>query len=121
MSDLRTAAIKRIHELVESWAVQPDAVWLFGSAARGDGTVDSDVDLLVVRPVDLRADDTTWNEQTMGLNEHVLAWTGNRCDVLEYTAKELGVLARHNDPLVVEILHDAITIAGPAAREMIGR
>ena len=29
-------------------ALNPDEVWLFGSAARGDGDQDSDVDLLVV-------------------------------------------------------------------------
>ena len=42
--------IQRMVELIVA-QFQPEKVILFGSHARGDGTADSDVDLLVVMPV----------------------------------------------------------------------
>lgn len=121
LSDLRAEALRRIGELVTSWPVQPDGVWLFGSAARGDGNVNSDLDLLVLRPAPLREDDTTWSEQTMELAQQVRAWTGNACEILEYSPDELAALARHKDPLVDELLRDAVSLAGAPLRELIGR
>jgi len=43
--------IQRMVELIVA-QFQPEKVILFGSHARGDGTADSDVDLLIVMPVE---------------------------------------------------------------------
>jgi len=48
----RQHGLPQIQEMVERIVVRyhPDRVILFGSHARGDGTLESDVDLLVVMP-----------------------------------------------------------------------
>ena len=43
--------IQRMVELIVA-QFQPEKIILFGSHARGDGTADSDVDLLIVMPVE---------------------------------------------------------------------
>jgi uncharacterized protein len=53
MAGVKNSAKKYIRQMVDCIVeqFQPDKVILFGSHARGQGTLDSDVDLLVVMPV----------------------------------------------------------------------
>ncbi len=53
MVGIQDSVNKHIQEMVERIATQfqPEKIILFGSHARGDGTADSDVDLLVVMNV----------------------------------------------------------------------
>jgi hypothetical protein len=114
---------------------------VFGSAARGDGDVHSDIDLLLVRAplageTDPRrspagpakviaryapesmADQLTsrqaskWARQVGHLHELVPAWTGNPLQVLEMSAFEWADHRRRRTPLFTEIDRDAIQIAG---------
>jgi hypothetical protein len=50
LSRLREELWMRISREVSAWKIQPSGVYVFGSAARGDGSESSDIDLLVVRP-----------------------------------------------------------------------
>lgn len=47
--------LRRVLERVVP-ALQPEAIYLFGSRARGTGRADSDYDLLLVMPDDAKAD-----------------------------------------------------------------
>ena len=40
----------RIRAELENWSIRPQAAWLFGSAARGEGTEQSDIDIFLVLP-----------------------------------------------------------------------
>lgn len=44
---------------------QPEAVWLFGSRARGDARADSDYDFLVVVPDDTPPDRRSWRRTNL--------------------------------------------------------
>jgi predicted nucleotidyltransferase len=54
MVEIQNSINKRIQQMVELIVAQfqPEKIILFGSHARGDGTPDSDVDLLIVMPVE---------------------------------------------------------------------
>jgi hypothetical protein len=93
------------------------ALWLFGSAARGEGTADSDIDLLVVRPSTIDGDDPTWRRQLDGLADRVSAWSGNDCQILEYTSGELIALVDVDDPLIEVLLREAIALVGRPPQE----
>lgn len=112
LSDLRSTLLGHIRALVESWSLQPDAAWMFGSAARGDGSASSDIDLLLVRSDRIDPDSPTWAAQAAALVEHVHLWTGNRCELLEYSVDELAALARRSDPIIDSLRRDAITVVG---------
>ena len=47
---LRGKLFQRIKEKIEFWEIQPVSVAIFGSAARGDGNTESDIDVMIVRP-----------------------------------------------------------------------
>lgn len=90
---------------VAAWDLQPAAVWLFGSAARGETRLDSDIDILVVTsgPVE------QLNEQIRGLCKQVSQWTGNACYPLVYEAAEVV-----DAPIFREIMADGTSLAGEA-------
>ena len=67
-----------VRRLVEAY--QPERIYLFGSAARGDGGPDSDYDLLVVVP-----DDAPPQRKRSRLAYEVLWGTGKAADVLVCT------------------------------------
>ena len=65
-------ARRDVHRVMEA---PPVYAALFGSWARSRATVDSDVDLFLVRPDE--ADDTEWEAQVVALQQVVSRWTGN--------------------------------------------
>lgn len=121
LSELRSALITRIKEQVTGWEYQPVALALFGSAARGQGTSNSDIDVLAIRPDAIDQEHSVWTAQVMGLTEAVWRWSGNACEILEYTADEFAVLVRSRDTLVENLRTDAVGLVGKAPRELTRR
>jgi predicted nucleotidyltransferase len=118
---LRELLIERIRTEAESWEIPAEAVWLFGSTARGQGDADSDLDLLVVRPDDVDESDARWLDQLDTLSEHASVWSGNACEVVEYSAAEIRDLVKHGERLVTELRQDAVSIAGSTPRQTLNR
>ena len=119
LADLRGALIDRIRTEVAGWARPADAVWIFGSAARGDGSVSSDIDILVIRPIRLHASDERWRAQVSDLSAKVRAWSGNACEVLELTRRELTGHVAKRSRLARELRRDAITVGGESPEAML--
>jgi uncharacterized protein len=59
-------------------ALDPQAIWLFGSRARGDHRPDSDFDLVIVAKPD-----SEWNEDFDAVYRPTMG-TGVACDVVPY-------------------------------------
>lgn len=119
LADLRGRLLERIAGTVGGWKLGPEALWLFGSAARGDGAADSDIDLLVVRPSTVGADDPIWRQQLDGLAERVSAWSGNDCQILEYSLDEVAALVDGDDTLIEELRREAIALVGRPPLEVL--
>jgi predicted nucleotidyltransferase len=112
LAELRGHLLARIREEVETWARPAVAVWMFGSAARGDGSLDSDIDILVIRPQRLDEDDEVWQSQLTQLAEDVRAWTGNACEVLELSRAEVAEMVSTGQRLATELRQDALHLGG---------
>lgn len=112
---------RRVGEDVAAWEMPPVSVVLFGSVARRQETLDSDIDLLVVRPATVTADDELWAQRVADLSVKVGRWCGTACEILEYTPAELAALVQANDPLAVELLRDGITLAGMEVGSTLGK
>ena len=84
------------------------AVILFGSIARGEANIYSDVDLAVMAPAgwDGRAD----------LEDAVRIRLGNNCDVLVFTPEDFTRLADIGEPVVREILTSGVALIGSIPR-----
>lgn len=118
LANLRHELIQRIRSSVFEWVVPAEAVLMFGSAARGDGSVSSDVDLLIVRPELI--EDEIWVRQLLELSKKINVWSGNSCELIEYTQAELQTLKKKKDPLVQSLLNEAIVISGSRLNDLVG-
>lgn len=141
LAGLRLALWKRFRDTLAAWNPRPVYGCVFGSAARGDGHVQSDIDLLLVRaPVAGETDPrrksgglaeavagyasellvmqlterqaAKWARQVGQLHELVRDWTGNPLQVVEMSAFEWSDHRRRRTPLFQEIDRDAIQVAG---------
>lgn len=110
--EVQHVLLKRLAEAIAGWTHAPVTVALFGSAARGDGGPDSDIDVLVVRPEEIAEDEQEWIDQLIGLRGQVRDWTGNHLQILERTVDELAGLIRDGEAIVEELRHDAISLFG---------
>ena len=111
---------RRVDTAVAAWCFEPVAVVLFGSVARGEAGPTSDIDVLIVRPLDVAVDDPQWAEDVATIAEELQRWTGAACNVLEYDAAELDHLAREGDPLVDALVRDGVTLAGVDVGQIVG-
>ena len=121
LADLRGRLLSRITDAVSSWTHAPEALWMFGSAARGDGSAASDIDLLAVRSSNVDGDDPTWRAQIDRLAERVSAWSGNDCQIVEYDGEELTALVEAGDPLIESLRRDGIVLAGRSPLDVLRR
>ena len=108
--------LMRPHSLLSSSA-DPDVLAvlahaaLFGSAARGDGGLDSDIDLLIVRPDGVDEEDSAWRAQIDLLYDRVRAWTGNPAAIVDVGADDLPHLIERNPPVLDSIRREGIDLA----------
>lgn len=119
LADLRGELLRRIDDSIGAWAVQPEHLSLFGSAARGDGGTESDIDLFVVRGKAVARRDALWREQLDLLARRIEGWTGNPARIVEVEQAELALLRKERPPIVDELRADAITLAGPEASTLL--
>jgi predicted nucleotidyltransferase len=111
----------RISAELENWSIRPHAAWLFGSAARGEGTEQSDIDIFLVLPagdLDTAAVDI-WERQTEVLTDKIMAWSGNRCEVVEMEAAELSAAVERDDLLVRDLRDQAVLLTGRDPRDLL--
>ncbi len=121
LASLREVLLQRIRDQVASWGNSPISVVLFGSMARGDGSASSDVDLLIVRKSSFDPDDSAWSADMADLTELVQAWSGNRCELLEYSQVELKALAQTREPLIESIRAEGLSLYGLSVAALLGR
>jgi predicted nucleotidyltransferase len=112
LAEMRLTLLVRLERQLAAWHVPPVHASLFGSTARGDGDVSSDIDLFVVRPEGVDRDDPRWRRQLSALETKISRWTGNRAAALDVAESEVERLIAEDRPIVAELRADAITLAG---------
>ena len=113
LTDLRRALLTRLSDAFKAWKPAPLHASVFGSTARGDGDSSSDIDLFVVRPGSVEADDRRWREQIERLPGDLHVWTGNHANIVEVPESALVDLRRRRPAVVDSLEADALTLAGP--------
>lgn len=108
LAGLRGELIRRLRDRLSAW---PDlcGAWLFGSVARGEADLQSDVDLLIVA-VDLATPDL--HDRLSQLQADVRVWTGNDLQLVEHSPTSWRKLVLSKNPLVEQIRIDGIALAG---------
>jgi predicted nucleotidyltransferase len=114
LGSLRAQLIARLKESVADWRKPPSVVFLFGSVARGEAGAQSDLDLFVVRRLDVKQESALWQEQLAELESDATVWTGNEARVVEYGKRDLADDAVRE--LAEEVLGDGVAIHGNRQR-----
>jgi predicted nucleotidyltransferase len=117
LTSLRARLVERLTDTLSGWDDLAGA-WLFGSAARGDGARDSDIDLLLVTTGS--RDRQSWVERVGELADQVRRWTGNQAQIVEHTRRSFATLARAANPLVAALRTDGIPLT-PKTRQLLRR
>jgi len=121
LAGLRSALFVRLRDVIQGWGVAPLHASVFGSTARGDADDKSDLDLLLIRPLELDHErEAIWDEELESLRGAVRAWTGNRCQVFDIERERLAEHVRARDPIVRAWIADGISLAGAPLQELIG-
>jgi predicted nucleotidyltransferase len=120
LADMRSEFLRRLRLLLARWPVPAVHASMFGSAARGDGDRDSDIDLFIVRPRGVPDDDERWAKQLYDLSEAVRVWTGNNASIVEFPQERLVALREESPRAVSGLRADAVPLAGPPFHEFLG-
>ncbi len=110
LATLPDQIIDRLREAITGWTHPPVLAMLFGSAATGQATSTSDLDLLIVRSRGCEADDPTWSRQLGDLQALAAASSGNDARVLEYGEDELT--SSDSEAVLGDALRDGIELYG---------
>jgi len=119
MAGARMELIYRLRDQIGSWELPAAHASLFGSTARGDGDVHSDIDILIVRPMDISTDDETWRKQIDDLADSVRQWTGNHAGIAEVSAADMRNQYSKRPPVLEQVRRDAIDLAGEPAKTLL--
>lgn len=111
LARLAPTLLDRLKRHLNSWGATVRYATVFGSAATGRMTPDSDIDLLLVR-ASTDHDDDTWDARVTELARLITAWTGNDGRIIEYTEDEFHAAAAAAEPLLRDIAEQGLTIAG---------
>jgi predicted nucleotidyltransferase len=103
---MRNRLVERLTAELAGWPHLAGA-WLFGSAARGDGNLDSDIDLLLVAD---QSPDDEWETACARLTTLVRAWTGNPTQLVEHTRTTFAALVRRRNPLVAALRAEGVPL-----------
>jgi predicted nucleotidyltransferase len=109
LANLQGKLLQRVEDRLTSWRQSPVYAAMFGSAARGSMTVDSDIDLLLVLPDDV--DETSWDTDVENLISDVTRWTGNDTRALQFGAAEIAAHGL-DEPVLRAVQKEGLTVAG---------
>jgi predicted nucleotidyltransferase len=96
----------------------PVSVIVFGSFARREADADSDVDIVVVRPAEVDADDEGWSATLEAWSNDVRRLTGNPVEVLEVTADDAAEKLAGRTQVWADIRRDGRVVYGLGIDEL---
>ena len=83
LAGARQAVLEELGQMAQELSPTPVSVIVFGSFARGEADSQSDLDVVVVRPVDVDQDDEPWTTAVERWRLGARRLTGNAVEVIE--------------------------------------
>lgn len=108
----RERLVERLTKTMGEWQDDPHFAALYGSAASGEHSDRSDIDLFIVRPDDVNDDDERWTENLLELRALVARWTGNDCETVEMSTDEVEAAFANQDPFIRSVGRQMIVLLG---------
>lgn len=112
-------ASERIGLAAASMAVRPESVIAFGSFARGEAGVDSDIDVVVIRPDSIDEDNDDWATALESWRNEARAITGNSVEIVEVSRDEAGSKLRGRTEFWQNVRRDGISVHGLTVEQIV--
>jgi predicted nucleotidyltransferase len=117
LAALPELVLARMTEAAQRITPPPASVTVFGSFARGQARNDSDIDVLVVRPEAVAAEDPGW-ERTLGeWSDAAARIAGNPLNLLVVSEAELLQLVRRRRSVWDNVVREGLTLVGTNLRQ----
>lgn len=110
LARLRGRLLDALRNEFENWEFAPLHASLFGSTARGDGDLHSDIDILLIEPDGV--DHDTWDAQLLAAGERIERRTGNHVAWVSLPHTQLHVAADAEEPIFAAWQTDGIHLTG---------
>ncbi|HEY2507751.1 MAG TPA: winged helix-turn-helix domain-containing protein [Streptosporangiaceae bacterium] len=107
LSRTRARLIERLSRELAEWADLAGA-WLLGPVALGSGDRQSGIDICLVAAASTET--AAWADATGRLVDHVLSWTGNHAQLLEYSRGSFALLIRDGNQLVTQLREEGVAL-----------
>jgi predicted nucleotidyltransferase len=116
----RDALIGEMGRIALGLPVAPMSAIVFGSFARGEADIESDIDTVLVRPSGVDESDELWSESVEQWRASVHRASGNRVDVLEVASGEVAALLSSRRQVWRDIRRDGLVVHGVSLVELEG-
>lgn len=118
LMSLRERMIRAVGDEIASWKIMPLHSSLFGSAARGDGGVDSDLDVLIVRPWEEST--PQWDEQKYSSGLRLKRKIGNDISWFDVSLGELKTAKKASESIFLQWKKEGILLTGLPLLDLLG-
>ena len=118
LARMRDAMIEEMGRVAVDLPVAPVSVIVFGSFARGEADVQSDIDTVLVRPADLDESDEAWSASVEQWRAMVRRVSGNPVEVLEAGSDEIAAHLNSKRQIWRDIRRDGLVVYGSSIDEL---
>ena len=112
LADSRAVVMTEMGRAASKIRPSPVSVITFGSFARGDSELDSDIDVIIVRPSGVDADDDRWTQMIERWRTVVTRVAGSTVEILEVDADEAAAKLSGRTQLWRDIQRDGQVVFG---------
>ncbi len=119
LGHVHETALQRIGVAAASMPIPPESVIVFGSFARGGADVDSDIDVVVVRPDSVDEDDDEWLTALEAWRDEARSITGNSVEVVEVSLAEVRSKLRERSEFWRNVCAEGVAIYGLSLDQLV--
>jgi predicted nucleotidyltransferase len=117
----RQTVLDELGRAAADFSPQLVSMIVFGSFARGEADMESDLDVVIVRSRDIHEDDVAWRSAVESWRHSARRLTGNRVEVVEVGEMEVARLVRGRKPLWLDVQREGLVVYGSSLAELKGR
>lgn len=112
LADARAVVITEMGRAASRIRPVPVSMIAFGSFSRGDSEIDLDIDVVIVRPTGIDADDDRWNQTIERWRTTVSRVAGNTVEILDVDAESVAAKLSSGTQLWRDIHRDGQVVFG---------
>jgi predicted nucleotidyltransferase len=118
LSRARDVVLGGLGELAAKLSLPPVSVIVFGSLARGEAGVESDIDVVMVRSAAVGEECEAWRHDVEAWRQAARRLSGNAVEIVEVGEGEISRLLRSRRPMWRDVVRDGVVVYGAPLAEL---